>query len=405
MTAAGDLPRPLAGVRILDLSRIVSGPMCGRILADLGADVVKIEPPTLDTTRMVAPASDGTSPYFAQMNAGKRNVCVDIKNAEGAQLVADLAEHADVLVENFRPGVLARQGLGPDDLLDRNPRLVYCSVTGWGQDGPWRNRPAYAPLVHAEAGTMEMTGRLRGARPEQEVQVHGDVYPGVMAANAVLAALLQRTITGQGQHLDVAMGEVMLYVNDWAAVELQGYEGDRFPFDTWTHPVVELGDGTQVALLGNPVRMLPTWVRVFGGEANVVGLDDEELEEVCADPDRALQLLREVMRSIADAAAFEERAAGVAPLGAVLRSVQDLGTSEWAVARDVVTDVQPGVPVPRTPWRSSGAHVGVSGPPAACNADAVDVLADWLGYGEDAVDALRNVGALHDPVSEDAPPA
>ena len=234
---------------------------------------------------------------------------------------------------------------------------------------------------------MEMTGRLRGARPEQEVQVHGDVYPGVMAANAVLAALLQRATSGHGQHLDVAMGEVMLYVNDWAAVELQGYEGTRFPFDTWTHPVVELGDGTHVALLGNPVRMLPTWVRVLGGEENVAGVSDQDLEEVCADPDRALELLREVMRTIPDTAVFEERAAGSVPVGAVLRSVQELGTSEWALARDVVTEVQPGVPVPRAPWRSNGAHIGVSGPPAACNADAVDVLADWLGYGADAVDA------------------
>ena len=404
MPIADELPRPLVGMRVLDLSRIVSGPMCGRILADLGADVVKIEPPTLDTTRMVAQAGDGTSPYFAQMNAGKRNVCVDIKNSDGAQLIADLAEHADALVENFRPGVLARHGLGPDDLLRRNPRLVYCSVTGWGQDGPWRNRPAYAPLVHAEAGTMEMTGRLRGARPEQEVQVHGDVYPGVMAATAVLAALLQRTTTGYGQHLDVAMGEVMLYVNDWAAVELQGYDGDRSPFDTWTHPVVELGDGTQVALLGNPARMLPAWMRIFAGEGVVADLRVQDLEEAYADPDPAIELLREVMRSLPDAAAFEERVAGLGPVGAVLRSVHELGTSEWAVGRDAVTEVQPGVSVPRAPWRSDRAHVGVSGPPAACNQDAVDVLADWLGYGKEAVDALRSAGALHDPIAEDTAP-
>jgi len=395
MPVAGELPRPLAGVRVLDLSRIVSGPVCGRILADLGADVVKIEPPTLDTTRMVAPASAGT--YFAQMNAGKRNVCVDIKHEAGARLVAELAEHADVLVENFRPGVLARRGLGPEELLRRNPRLVYCSVTGWGQDGPWRDRPAYAPVVHAEAGTMEMTGRLRGARPEQEVQVHGDVYPGVMAANAVLAALLQRATTGQGQHLDVAMGEVMLYVNDWAALELQGYEGDRFPFDTWKHPVVELGDGTHVALLGNPVRMLSTWVRVLGLEAVAASVTDQDLEAVSADPDRALEVLREVMRSIPDAAEFERRTAGSAPVGAVLRSVQELGSSEWATAREVVTEVQPGVSVPRTPWRSSGAEIGVSGPASACNADAVEVLADWLGYDEDAVETLRSTGVLRDP--------
>jgi crotonobetainyl-CoA:carnitine CoA-transferase CaiB-like acyl-CoA transferase len=369
--------------------------MCGRILADLGADVVKVEPPTLDTTRMVAPGSNGS--YFAQMNAGKRNVCVDIKQERGARLVGDLADRADVLVENFRPGVLARRGLGPDDLLRRNPRLVYCSVTGWGQDGPWRERAAYAPVVHAEAGTIEMSGRLRGVRPEQEVQIHGDVYPGIMAANAVLAALLQRSSTGRGQHLDVAMGEVMLYVNDWAALELQGYDGDRFPFDTWTHPVVELGDGTQVALLGNPARMVPTWVRALGLDAVAASVIDDDLETIGADPDRALELLRVVMRSIPDAAAFEARSGRGAPVGAVLRSVQELGTSEWATARDVVAEVAPGMSVPRAPWRSSEAAIGVTGPPAACNADAVEVLGDWLGYDEDAVDALRDAGALCDP--------
>ncbi len=397
MTGSEELPRPLAGVRVLDLSRIVSGPMCGRILADLGADVVKIEPPTLDTTRMVAPGSPGT--YFAQMNAGKRNVCVDLKHPQGAQLVADLAARADVLVENFRPGVLARHGLGPDDLLRTNPRLVYCSVTGWGQDGPWRDRPAYAPIVHAEAGTIEMAGRLRGAPAVQEVQIHGDVYPGVMAANAVLAALLQRETTGCGQHLDVAMGEVMLYVNDWAALELQGYDGDRFPFDTWTHPVVELGDGTQVALLGMTERMLPTWVRALGLEAVAATASDGDLDAVCADPDRALEVLREVMRIISDASEFEARMAGGAPVGAVLRSVQELGASEWATARDVVTEVEPGVRVPRAPWRSTGADVGVAGPAAACNAGAVDVLGDWLAYDENAVQELARIGALRNPVA------
>jgi crotonobetainyl-CoA:carnitine CoA-transferase CaiB-like acyl-CoA transferase len=396
MTRADDLPRPLAGVRVLDLSRIVSGPMCGRILADLGADVVKIEPPTLDTTRMVAPGSVGT--YFAQMNAGKRNICIDLKHAQGAQLVAELAARADVLVENFRPGVLARHALGPDELLGTNPRLVYCSVTGWGQDGPWRDRPAYAPIVHAEAGTIEMAGRLRGVPAVQEVQIHGDVYPGVMAANAVLAALLQRATTGRGQHLDVAMGEVMLYVNDWAALELQGYDGDRFPFDTWTHPVVELGDGTQVALLGKTQRMLPTWVRVLGLEERAARVTDDDVDVVCADPERALEVLREVMRGVPDAAAFEARQAGGAPVGAVLRSVRELGESEWAVAREVVTEVQPGVPIPRAPWRSTGASVGATGPAAACNADAVAVLGDWLGYDEDAVRALTSAGALRDQV-------
>jgi crotonobetainyl-CoA:carnitine CoA-transferase CaiB-like acyl-CoA transferase len=218
-----------------------------------------------------------------------------------------------------------------------------------------------------------------------------------MAANAVLAALLQRTSTGRGQHLDVAMGEVMLYVNDWAALELQGYDGDRFPFDTWTHPVVALGDGTQVALLGNPARMLPVWVRAFGPLASVTELDDDELHAVGADPERARELLGELMANVPDAAAFEDRWGTGPPLGAVLRSVGELGASEWAEAREVVVEVEPGVPMPRAPWRASGAAIGVLGPAAACNADAVDVLADWLGYDERTVEDLIDIGALRAP--------
>ncbi len=144
--------------------------------------------------------------------------------------------------------------------------------------------------------------------------------------------------------------------------------------------------------------MLPTWVRVLGLEERAARVTDDDLDVVCADPERALEVLREVMRGVPDAAAFEARQAGGAPVGAVLRSVRELGESEWAVAREVVTEVQPGVPIPRAPWRSTGASVGATGPAAACNADAVAVLGDWLGYDEDAVRALTSAGALRDQV-------
>ena len=195
------------------------------------------------------------------------------------------------------------------------------------------------------------------------------------------------------------MGEVMLYVNDWAALELQGYDGDRFPFDTWTHPVVELGDGTQVALLGKTERMLPTWVRVLGLESAPAQVTDDDLDVVCADPERALEVLREVIRGVPDAAAFEARQAGGAPVGAVLRSVRELGESEWAVARDVVTEVQPGVPIPRAPWRSSGASIGAAGPRVRvqrrCRRRARRLARLRRGP---AVRALTTAGALRDQV-------
>jgi crotonobetainyl-CoA:carnitine CoA-transferase CaiB-like acyl-CoA transferase len=170
------LPAPLAGVRVLDLSQVISGPICGRVLADLGADVVKVESPAGDISRRVPPhVAPDTGLYFSQANAGKRAVCIDLRADAGADLVRRLVACCDVLIENFRPGVLARRGLGADELLAAHPRLVYCSISGWGQDGPWAQRRAYAPLVHAEAGRIELAARLRGTPPQQEVHVHGDI--------------------------------------------------------------------------------------------------------------------------------------------------------------------------------------------------------------------------------------
>ena len=257
---------PLTGLRVLDLSRMVSGPLCGRMLADLGADVVKVEPPDRDRTSTVPPLVHGVSPYYAQMNAGKRNVCVDLKAPGGSEVVARLAAGADVFLENFRPGVLERYDLDADSLLAANPRLVYCSVTGWGQSGPWRDHRAFAPLVHADIGTLELAARHRDRRPEPEIHQHGDVYPAVVATSAVLAALLARVTTGRGDHLDVAMGQAAFYVNDWAATDLQPAVDDFGGFDTWNQYTYRLGDGSYVALVGNPVNLFPLWVRSLGGD-------------------------------------------------------------------------------------------------------------------------------------------
>ena len=275
---------PLAGVQVLDLSRVVSGPLCSRLLADLGADVIKVEPPEGDVTRTAQPLVDQVSPYFAQMNAGKRAITVDLKNPDGAAVVERLAARADVLLENFRPGVLTRLGLDPQRLRETNPGLIVCSVTGWGQTGPWRGRKAYAPLVHAQAGLIEMASRLRGRPAEQETQIHGDVYAAVFAACSVLAALHQRSLTGRGQVLDVAMAQALLYANEWAGVELQRptteqlrarpgeyTELDRGGFDIWLHPVFLLGDGSQVALIGRAVTQLPAILETLDADRRLVG--------------------------------------------------------------------------------------------------------------------------------------
>jgi crotonobetainyl-CoA:carnitine CoA-transferase CaiB-like acyl-CoA transferase len=399
-TGTNALPRPLDGVKVVDLSRVVSGPLCGRVLADLGADVVKVEPPEGDRTRTVPPMVAGVSPYFAQMNAGKRNICLDLKVPGASRVVEQLAERADVLVENFRPGVMDRLGLGPKRLMAANPRLVYCSITGWGQDGPWRDRRAYAPLLHAEVGTLEFASRVRGRPPEQEVHVHGDVYPALIAANAVLAALLQRATTGAGQHLDVAMGEVMPYVDEWTGVDLQrayGYDdsdGDRAGFDIWTNRIFATADGTGVMFVGNVVRLFPAWVRVLGGDEALLA-DPRFADEAArrANEQDVVDTVAALARAVPDFATMERMLEGQTMLVAEVRSVADLATTPWARHRGLTEEVLPGLPLPAAPWRSDRAHIGVSGPPAAAGSHNREVLAE-LGYAPGEIDELEASGAV-----------
>jgi crotonobetainyl-CoA:carnitine CoA-transferase CaiB-like acyl-CoA transferase len=385
---------PLDGVQVLDLSRMVSGPLCGRILADLGADVLKIEPPDGDRTRTVPPFVDGVSPYFAQVNAGKRNLCLDLKAPGAPAVVTRLATRADVLLENFRAGVLARFGLDAPTLTEANPRLVYCSVTGWGQSGSRRDDRAFAPLVHADIGTLEFAARHRARRPEPEVQQHGDVYPAVLAANAVLAALLQRERTGRGQHLDVAMGEAAFYVNEWAAVDLQPHVDEFAGFDTWNQHTYRLGDDTSVALIGNPVTLFPVWIRSLGGDEALLADPRFTTPEARADhvPEMNAEI-EQLTRRFADYAALDDAVDDPWFLVAPVRSTSEFARSTWATERGLTVEVAPGLPVPAAPWRSDGAPIGAPRHVASLGADNAAVL-EGAGFARDEIDELARSGAL-----------
>jgi CoA:oxalate CoA-transferase len=387
---------PLAGLRVLDLSRMVSGPLCGRMLADLGADVVKVEPPDRDRTSNVPPFVHGVSPYYAQMNAGKRNVCVDLKAPGGPEVVARLAASADVFLENFRPGVLERYELDANSLLVANPGLVYCSVSGWGQRGPWRERRAFAPLVHADIGTLELAARHRDRRPEPEVNQHGDVYPAVVATSAVLAALLQRVTTGRGQHLDVAMGQAAFYVNEWAATDLQPPVDDFAGFDTWNQYTYRLGDGSYVALVGNPVNLFPLWVGSLGGDEAL--LTDPRFVTPAARAAHVSEMnevVEELTDRFPDFAALEGAMDGPWMLMAQVRSAAAFATTEWAIDRGLTSDVAPGLPVPAAPWQSSEAAIGYPTSVSALGADNRAVLLE-AGYPDDEVTELVRAGVLRD---------
>jgi crotonobetainyl-CoA:carnitine CoA-transferase CaiB-like acyl-CoA transferase len=202
--------QPLQGIRVLDLSRVLAGPYCTMVLGDLGADVIKVEPPEGDETRAWGPPfAEGESAYYLCVNRNKRGVVINLKSDEGKKILRDLAMRSDVLVENFRPGTLEKFGLDFETLHELNPKLIYCSITGFGQTGSMRDRPGYDFMIQASGGLMSITGEPEGEPMKTGVAVV-DLFAGQNAVIAILAALQARTLTGEGQRLDIALFDSQL---------------------------------------------------------------------------------------------------------------------------------------------------------------------------------------------------
>jgi crotonobetainyl-CoA:carnitine CoA-transferase CaiB-like acyl-CoA transferase len=204
--------RPLAGLRVIDMTTTIAGPYCARLLADAGADVIKVEAPEGELTRSRPPIRNGASTSYGGLNAGKRSLVLDLKRPEAVAAVKRLAATADVLVENFRPGVMRRLGLGHDVLAALNPRLVICAISGFGQTGPSAELAAYAPAIHASSGfdLAHMAYQPGRAVPDNCGIYIADVLSGTYAYGAIATALVQRQATGRGQVVDVSMLESML---------------------------------------------------------------------------------------------------------------------------------------------------------------------------------------------------
>ncbi len=202
--------QPLQGIRVLDLSRVLAGPYCTMVLGDLGADVIKVEPPEGDETRGWGPPfAGGESAYYLCVNRNKRGMVVNLKTEEGKNILRELAVRSDVLVENFRPGTLERFGLDFETLHELNPKLIYCSITGFGQTGSMKDKPGYDFMIQASGGLMSITGEPEGEPMKTGVAVV-DLFAGQNAIVAILAALQARALTGEGQHLDIALFDSQL---------------------------------------------------------------------------------------------------------------------------------------------------------------------------------------------------
>ena len=274
----------LEDIRVFDLSRILAGPACTQILADLGAEVIKVERPGVgDDTRKWGPPylkdADGRetteSAYYLAINRNKRSITLDITKPEGQELALRLIEHCDVLIENFKVGDLARRGLGYEQLRERFPRLIYCSITGFGQTGPYKDRPGYDYMAQAMGGIMSVTGDADGSPMKVGVGI-ADIMTGMYATSAILAAIHHRTVTGKGQYIDMALLDSQVA---WLSSSGQNYLTSREPVPRFgnAHPnivpyqVFPSADGHVVIAAGNDAQF-----RRLCDFANLPELADDE---------------------------------------------------------------------------------------------------------------------------------
>ena len=251
---------PLEGIRVIELARILAGPWAGQTLADLGADVIKVEAPEGDDTRRWGPpfieaGGEKTAAYFHAANRGKRSITCDFRTAEGQEVVRRLVADADVVIENFKVGGLTKYGLDYDSLRKVNPRLIYCSITGFGQTGPYAHRAGYDFIIQGMSGLMSVTGPADG-QPQKVGVAVTDVFTGVYAATAILAALIQRSRTGEGQQIDMALLDVATSImanqamNYLASGKAPGLMGNAHP-NLAPYAVFDCKDGWLILATGN----------------------------------------------------------------------------------------------------------------------------------------------------------
>jgi CoA:oxalate CoA-transferase len=396
-------PRPLHGVRVLDLTRVLSGPHCTRMLCDLGAEVIKIEPPDGDMTRFANPRINSLSSYFVQQNTGKRNVSLDMSRPEALDVLLRLVDACDVLVENFRPGVMDRMGLGWEVVSARNPRIVYASISGYGQDGPWVKRRAYAPVVGAETGITRSQGDARGGVYANDPHSHADVYTSLECASGILAALVQRGRTGRGDRIDISMAQTMLYTNEHLHDAL--WDGEVRPewirsFRPGDYPVLTAANGETVVISGHPAER-GTFERFMRGASRSDLIGQERFADVptrLANYGEILDVLAEWAAAMPDPDAIEAALAEQGLATGRLRTAREIVDTDWAREREVTVEVSDRgggtIRIPNAPWHFAGSDVRTGGEPRYRGEDNHAVLAEVLGMTDDEIDALASAGVL-----------
>ncbi len=388
-------PYPLEGIRVADFSHVLAGPFCTRILCDLGAEVIKIETPEGDLSRRLGHRRAGMSGYYMQQNCGKRNVSLDLKRAEGRALALRLAVTCDVVVENFRPGVMDALGLGEGPLRAINQRLVYCSISGFGYRSPLRSQRAFAGVVHAATGVLHRQAEAWCHQPEDSVLAVGDTVTGLQAAIAILASLQLRERTGCGQFIDMAMHDALLAIQETANFTLFDEGGSDTDFlCAWVHRCKD----EYVVIPADP-RAYWKELTLVMGKPHLAADPRFDTYEKRAPRLRELEaIVQEWVESFACAAdaVTALHKAGVA--AAEILTLSEALASEQTRARAMTVDCDDrsgGVsPVLNSPYRFSSASAGVHGRPPFRGEDNRAVLTEMLGIDEQELAALEESGVL-----------
>lgn len=400
----------LSGVTVLDLTRVLAGPYCTQMLGDLGADVIKIERPGAgDDTRRFAPpfmsGPDGSdtseSAYFMSANRNKRSVEVDLSSETGQAIVREIAMKADVLVENFKTGNLARYGLGYDDLKEANPKLVYCSITGFGQTGPYASRPGYDFLIQGMGGIMSLTGEADGEPQKVGVPI-ADIMSGMFAAVAVNGALRHAAVTGQGQYIDIGMldtqvawlvNQGMNFIHSGEAERLGNAHPNIVPYQ-----VFETADGHIVVAVGNDNQF-----KVFAGIIGDPDLPDNPTFATNAarvgNRTEVVAHIQSIMKQKSSAhwlAELEANKIGCGPINTLDQVFED----PHVIAREMVVNVPhplagpDGAALIASPLKLSGTPVKYRHHPPLLGQHTDEVLKGVLGYDENKIRELRDAGAI-----------
>jgi crotonobetainyl-CoA:carnitine CoA-transferase CaiB-like acyl-CoA transferase len=404
---------PLAGVRVLDLTRVLAGPWAGQNLADLGAEVIKLERPGKgDDARAFGPPwlrdeagrETTESAYFACANRAKKSVTLDLAKPAGAAIARELAAKSDVLLENYKAGDLARYGLAYEQLRTVNPRLIYCSVTGFGQTGPWRERPGYDFMIQGMAGLMSVTGErdeLPGGGPQKAGVPIADLMTGMYATIAVCAALAHRAGSGAGQHLDLALFDVQAAVlanqaaNFLATGESPGRLGNAHP-NIVPYQTFRTADGDMILACGND-NLFRRFCQVAGCEAFA---DDPRF----ATNGRRVENRAELTRRLAEVIARRTTRAWVEALEAAgvpngpINTIAQVFAEPQALARglrfELPHPLAGTVSLVRSPMRFSATPIEHRAPPPLLGEHTAEVLRELLDKSETEIAQLRGEGVV-----------